>query len=30
MRALAESSAHGRVVRYIDEGAAGWRAVVFF
>ncbi len=30
MTALAESSAHGRVVRYIDEGAADWRAVVFF
>jgi pimeloyl-ACP methyl ester carboxylesterase len=30
MTALAESVAHGRVVRYIDEGAADWRAVVFF
>lgn len=30
MTALAESATHGRVVRYIDEGAADWRAVVFF
>jgi pimeloyl-ACP methyl ester carboxylesterase len=30
MTALAESSAHDRVVRYIDEGAADWRPVVFF
>ena len=30
MNTLAESSAHGRVVRYIDEGAEDWRAVVFF
>lgn len=30
MTALAESAVHGRVVRYIDEGSADWRAVVFF
>jgi non-heme chloroperoxidase len=30
MTALAESAAHGRVVRYIDEGSPDWRAVVFF
>jgi non-heme chloroperoxidase len=30
MNAVAETSAHPRVVRYIDEGAADWRAVVFF
>jgi non-heme chloroperoxidase len=30
MAVLAGSSARGRVVRYIDEGSAGWRTVVFF
>jgi non-heme chloroperoxidase len=30
MTAVAESSARRRVVRYIDEGSADWRAVVFF
>jgi pimeloyl-ACP methyl ester carboxylesterase len=30
MAVLTESSARGRVVRYIDEGAADWRVVVFF
>ena len=28
--AVTESSAAGRVVRYIDEGEPGWRPVVFF
>jgi non-heme chloroperoxidase len=30
MAVLSDSSARGRVVRYIDEGAADWRSVVFF
>jgi non-heme chloroperoxidase len=30
MTVLAESPAHRRVVRYIDEGSADWRPVVFF
>ncbi len=30
MNALAGPSGHARVIRYIDEGAADWRAVVFF
>lgn len=30
MMALTGSPARGRVVRYIDEGQADWRAVVFF
>jgi non-heme chloroperoxidase len=30
MTTLAESSTHDRLVRYIDEGGADWRSVVFF